>query len=295
MQELFVGVDGGATKSIIRVENAAGELIGQMNSGPANIRNSVTQSWQSINSALEKILLPQGIFIDDKHYRVHAGMGLAGSEVNEAYNAFLNQPNHFSTLMLTSDAHTACLGAHAGDDGAIITIGTGVVGYAIHEDKKLKVGGWGFPQDDLGSGAWLGLEAVKKTLQWLDGRETESGIAKAVYEHFDQQQNELIQWVNQANSTAFAEIAPLVVKQSQNQDKTAIDLLQQAAFYIERIAHALKLDTLKCALMGSLATHIQPYLSPSLQQCLIPSKNTAEAGAIMLIHNHFAKHRVQYA
>jgi glucosamine kinase len=50
----------------------------------------------------------------------------------------------------------------------LIAIGTGTVGYQIEGDKECKVGGWGFPHGDEGSGAWLGMEAVRMTLHWLD-------------------------------------------------------------------------------------------------------------------------------
>ena len=50
-QHLFIGVDGGATKSIVRVEDETGRLLGKEIGGPANIRLSVDQSWQSIHSA----------------------------------------------------------------------------------------------------------------------------------------------------------------------------------------------------------------------------------------------------
>ena len=46
----------------------------------------------------------------------------------------------------------------------------GTVAFQIEGDKEYKVGGWGFPHGDEGSGAWLGLEAVRLTLHWLDGR-----------------------------------------------------------------------------------------------------------------------------
>ncbi len=43
-----------------------------------------------------------------------------------------------------TDAHAACIGAHNGADGAIIIIGTGVVGYQTQNGEGVQVGGWGF-------------------------------------------------------------------------------------------------------------------------------------------------------
>lgn len=293
-QQLFVGVDGGATKCIVRVEDASGQLLGKEIGGSSNIRLSVEKTWESILLALNKILKSQSI--DTKQYQLHAGMGLAGSEMQDAYQAFINYVHPFETLIVKSDAHTACLGAHQGEDGAIIIAGTGVVGYQIQTNQISKVSGWGFPHDDEGSGAWIGLEAVRVTLQWLDGRLPESGVAKAVYDHFDRNQAQLVDWANQANSAAYAELAPLVIQQSKLQDADAIAILQRAGKHINAVNAALldaqsdKYQPLPCALIGGVAAFLEPYLSNSLRARLRPASATPEAGAILLVR-HYLKEK----
>ena len=98
MQNIFIGVDGGGTKSKVRVENSAGEVIGQAVGGSANIRLSVEKSWDSINSALNEILKAANIDIQDKNYKFHIGLGLAGCEFKEAVDNFLSYPNFFRLL-----------------------------------------------------------------------------------------------------------------------------------------------------------------------------------------------------
>ncbi len=94
----------------------------------------------SIYSALSNAVEAANINLND--YDCHVGMGLAGSEVEGAYQEFLTTPHHFKTLQVSSDAHTACLGAHAGEDGGIIIIGTGVVGFKrnLAKSKKFRLG-----------------------------------------------------------------------------------------------------------------------------------------------------------
>ena len=63
------------------------------------------------------------------------------------------------------------LGAHEGRPGAIVAAGTGSVGEALRRDGlRVAVGGWGFPVGDEGSGAWLGLRAMRETHRAIDGR-----------------------------------------------------------------------------------------------------------------------------
>ncbi|MBX3709852.1 MAG: N-acetylglucosamine kinase [Gammaproteobacteria bacterium] len=296
MNTLFIGVDGGATKCVVRVEDEEGNLLGQETSGPANIRLSVTQAWQSIYTALEAILRPWTIAPGDPHYYWHAGMGLAGCEVDAAYQAFLKEPHDFDTLVLTSDAHTACLGAHGGNDGAIIIVGTGVVGFQVISQQTNKVAGWGFPHDDEGGGAWLGLEAVKLTLQCMDGRLLSSRLAKAIYAYFDDNLDQLVTWANQANSTAFAELAPIVIREYQQGDTLAIKLMQQAASAISNIANTLDAmqpphsSPLPCTLSGGIASFIEPLLGEKLRSRLSPCQFTPDAGAVLLVRDYLAKH-----
>lgn len=283
-QHFFIGVDGGATKTQARLEDATGVVLATAISGPANIRLSVTQAWQSINSALEKVLHSAGLSLAEGSSFLHVGMGLAGCEMIESYQAFVKQPHSFTTLVVSSDSHTACLGAHGGD-GAIIIAGTGVVGLQINGGQLTKVSGWGFPHDDQGGGAWLGLRAIEITLQWLDGRLPASGLANAVYDHFAGNQNGLVMWANKANSTAFAELAPLVIQQSQRGDAVAIELMQQAAQAINRVGAAL-LSTLPCSLLGGISSFVEPYLETSLRARLRPCQATPDVGAILLVRNH---------
>ncbi len=73
VQDIFIGVDGGATKCKVRVEDAEGNLLGQALGGPANIRLSVEMAWQSILQPLEEILRTHNISLRDKDFRFHAG------------------------------------------------------------------------------------------------------------------------------------------------------------------------------------------------------------------------------
>jgi glucosamine kinase len=301
-RNLYVGVDGGATKCIVRLEDEQGKLLGRETGGPASLRFAASEVWHSILTTLNKILqqqdlssrgseLVEGSAEPINNIHLHAGMGLAGSELSAAYQAFLHSPHPFKTFVVTSDARIACLGAHGAADGAVIIAGTGMVGYQIQQSVTTKVGGFGFPHDDEGGGAWLGLQAVKKTVQWLDGRIARSGLAEAIYQHFDNDAAILTAWANNANATLFAELAPFVIEQSKQQDVVACELLQQAANAIDQVATALQqaqlanTQPLPCALVGSITPFLEPYLSNALRARLVSASLPPDAGAILLVRN----------
>ncbi|OGT47347.1 MAG: hypothetical protein A3E83_02970 [Gammaproteobacteria bacterium RIFCSPHIGHO2_12_FULL_41_20] len=284
-KDIFVGVDGGGTKSTVRIVDSEGQVLGQASSGPANIRLSVDQAWHSIYDALTKILQPLRLSLDDANYRFHAGLGLAGSEVPAACQAYLARPHAFTTIELVSDAHIACLGAHGGKDGAIIVVGTGVIGYQTLQGKHFRVAGWGFPHDDEGGGAWLGLAATRLTLKWLDDRGLSSPLIQAIWDKFSQTQSQLVAWANHANATEFAQLVPLVLHYAGTGDEVAVTLLQTAANYIDDIAAALakQAGVLPCCLVGGMAPFILPYLSLNLRQRLVAPQGDACQGALDLI------------
>src|SRR5437764_1049925 len=64
----------------------------------------------------------------------------------------------------------ANLGAHAGGDGGIVIVGTGSIGFARVGEEVYTIGGYGFPVSDEGSGADLGLSAIRRSLWARDGR-----------------------------------------------------------------------------------------------------------------------------
>lgn len=297
--DIYIGIDGGGTKTKVRIEDGAGKLLDQVVSGPANIRLSVEKSWQSIYQALDEALVPLGIALHgNSDYRFHVGMGLAGCEDTPAYNEFLSKPHPFTTLQLISDAHVACIGAHKGKDGAIIVIGTGVVGYQIQAGKGVKVSGWGFPHDDIGGGAWLGLEAARLTFQWLDHRTEKSPLVEDVFAFFNNDLENFVMWANRANSSEFARLAPLVINHSQQEEIAAVRLIKKAAHAIDRVGaglHKMQIDAdqnIPCCLVGGIAPFIEPLLNDDLRARLVPRESDATMGAILMVRDFVKKNDI---
>lgn len=291
IKDIFIGVDGGASKCKVLIEDAAGNVIGEARGGPTTIRYSTEKAWVTILNAITEALKPAGIDLEDKEYHFHLGCGLTGYELPEVSERFLKQtPDYFTTICLNADSYTACLGAHEGQDGSIIIIGTGVVSRQIQNGTSIQIGGWGFPHDDEGGGAWLGLEAVRLTLQWTDKRlETEHPeMLEEIFKKFDNDITKLVVWAVGANSTKFAEIAPIVIKHLEQKNSLAVNLIKKSAREIDNIGIALKKRTqgdkvLPCCLFGGLAPFIEPYLSDELKSHIVPRKHDATTGAIFLV------------
>lgn len=284
MTHWFISVDGGGTKCTVRLEDESGQLIGREVAGAANIRLSVEKTWAEIRYAIEKILSSHGISLSDQDRQFHAAMGIAGCEIKSAYDRFMNTSHPFKTLFVTSDAEIACLGAHGVQDGAILIVGTGVVGFKKIKQDITKLSGYGFPHDDRGGGAYLGLEAVHHALCVKDGIMTKSMLSDHIHARFNHNWMSLVEWANHANATAFATLAPLVIQCAHEGDPQSKILMQQAAAYCHKLMTILLPEkNIPFALIGGIADAIKPYLHDSWQKMIRPALMLPEEGAMILL------------
>lgn len=286
-RNLYIGIDGGATKTKVRIEDADGCLLTEAQSGPGTIRTNVSKAWYAIIDGIQTALHKIDLDLYDQTHHYHVGLGLAGTEVAESCEEFLSQAHPFASIALKSDAYTACLGAHQGKEGGIIIIGTGTIGLKIEKGVVTTVGGWGFPHDDEGSGAWLGMEAIRLTLESIDHRREPSDFSKAIFRHFKKDLDHMVTWSNQALPTHFAELAPIVVEYVKRKNPDAIHLVERAGVAIGRTYDALvkqsTLPKLPVSLLGGLSHSIEPWLPKRIRTRCKPPQGDATQGAILMI------------
>lgn len=290
MKTIYIGIDGGGSKTKLKMVDKDGLLLAQALTGPANIRLSVDVAYDSIYQAFELCLKELKIPIQTlNQYTLHAGLGLAGYEVKSARESFLNKKLPFTSVVLQSDAYTACMGAHGGKNGSIVIAGTGVVGLKITHGVKKQIGGWGFPHGDEGGGAWLGLESVKALLQMCDKLRPPSDFLNEIKVFLGSSRSRITQWACSASATQYAELTPLIVNYAQKNDPLAISLLKQAAHHIETLLE-LFLDgnheNLPCSFVGGMASVLSQYIKTSLQKKISQPLFDPCDGAIFMVKNY---------
>ncbi|OYU99011.1 MAG: ATPase, partial [Burkholderiales bacterium PBB5] len=177
----LLGVDGGGSGTRVRLHDAAGRPLGHGEAGPSGLGQGVAQAWAHVQLAIERAFAQAGL-LPAEVADCALGLGLAGVNAPARAQAFLRTAPPYALLALDTDAGTALLGAHAGRPGLILAAGTGSVGEALHADgRRVQVGGWGFGVGDEGSGAWLGLQAMREAHRALDGRAADGALARAVW------------------------------------------------------------------------------------------------------------------
>jgi glucosamine kinase len=212
-----------------------------------------------------------------------AVVGLAGVRRKGMLEELVARPHPFRSVRYVNDATIACLGAHRGSDGGVVIIGTGSIGLAIINRREVRIGGYGFPVSDDGSGAALGLGALRVALKAHDGRIAKTPLASEMMRRFQDDPLEVIALTDSATATDYAGFAPLVFDFAEQGDVAALGLVREAAKEIEGLANRLfQCGTPRVALVGGLAQRMQPFLAPDIRERLVPSMGDAIDGALLL-------------
>lgn len=280
-ETFFLGVDGGGTGCRARIENASGETLGQGLAGPATTRLGIDKVWGSVMQAANAALEEAGL--DPRAKRIQAGVGIAGLGRIGAQEALEKQEHSFASIAFISDGLAACLGAHSGADGAIVIAGTGSIGIGRVGDRELRVGGYGFPISDEGSGADLGLHAMRFALRAFDGRIEKTPLLAEVLHRFKDDPALAVAWMDKASATDYATFAPMVMRHADQGDPAGRRIVQQAAEQIDALVRTLfDQGAPKVALLGGLSSAIEPWLSPDVRRRLKPADGDAVSGALIL-------------
>jgi glucosamine kinase len=278
---LFLGIDGGGTRCRARLETADSRVLGRGVSGPGSMRFGIEAVSSSIMNATRQALAEARLG-EDVLARTYLGAGLAGTGIPGARAALETWKHPFAGAWFEGDGYTGFLGAFGGADGGIVVAGTGSIG-VTYQGRTVRVGGYGFPVSDEGSGADLGLNALRHALRALDGREAPSGLSRDVLAKFSDDSSEVSGWLEGATATDYAMLAPLVVSNAAAGDEAALRLMRQAATQIADLAEALfAKGAPQVALIGGLAAALKPHMPAATAARLVKPQGDAMAGAILL-------------
>lgn len=231
---LFVGVDGGGTKTLAHVTDGQFEVLGEGLAGPSNLlRAGVERSVLAVERAVCIACLKAGVRLNEI---TAAGIGLAG--VNHArHNATmlraLRRRLPIRSMLLVSDAQAAVAGAADLEPGVVIIAGTGSVAYGIDaRGRTAQSGGWGPVMGDEGSGNDIARRSLAAVAGALDGRLPPTSLTERICTHYGVERTEDLLTViydpERKAQQALPSLAKLVVEEAQAGDEVARGLLDEA-------------------------------------------------------------------
>ena len=278
----WLGIDAGGTKSLASLIDEDGRELGRVKAGAGNLRIGF-EAVEQLTLGMAQEALHQAGLPQDRLGAVSLGLGLAGLSRASQSRQLATSQWPFAKVAIASDAEIAHLGAHRGEDGAILIVGTGSIAYLKVGGKVDTMGGYGFPISDEASGAALGLSAVRHALRALDGRTQSTPLSDAVTGQFDDSTAAVIEWMETAAPGDFASFAPLVISYAERGDYIARSIVIEAVRHIERFIETIfEKGAPRCSLMGGLAAHLRPWLRARTSEMLVEPAGDAVSGALML-------------
>ncbi|MBB3035424.1 BadF/BadG/BcrA/BcrD ATPase family protein [Alteriqipengyuania lutimaris] len=282
MARYYLGFDVGGSRTRARLINADGAVIGTGEAGPGNTRMGIGRVKKVLLEAGSDAIAAAGIE-DGAIGEIAMGAGIAGLSRDGACSALEAEDFPYASTLFATDGMIANLGAHGGQDGAILIIGTGSSAHVLHEGKSFTIGGYGFPISDEGSGAALGLSAMRHALRALDGRTKPTPLSSAITARFGHETPRAIAWMDEARPADYASFAPLVMDFAEANDEIARSIVEDGARHIERFIETIfERGAIRCALAGGLAPRMEPWLKARTVARLVPAHGDPVDGALYL-------------
>ena len=158
--KIIIGIDGGATKTTGVIFNHRGETLVHDSCLGSNI--SVDES-KAANQVVELISkMSQKIKIDLKNVSA-IGIGLAGASNKNGRDrlfGILDNLKVSDRTIITNDIEPIYDYIWGTRQGILLNVGTGVICISKKDDRFIRVAGKGHDNGDIGSGYWIGREAL---------------------------------------------------------------------------------------------------------------------------------------
>mgnify|MGYP000290600227 CR=1 FL=1 len=272
-----IGIDSGGTKThgVLLGNN---NIISEVFNGPGNIHNNLELAYSSISQSIDQLIEKNKI----DGVKMKAMVGVAGfADFDNRIKLQNMLTNKYPQLdfKIISDCYMAYKSSYPDSDGAILICGTGVVGYSIKRNQESRIGGWGFPQGDIGGGAWIGLEICKLICKAIDNIIPWSLMLESIYkEQFSADKDTFFTWLLSASPKDFGKLVEPFVSYV-DCDIYASGILMAGVTELKNIVRIITYNQLPITIFGGLSNLYLPYLQRDFSNLSI-AKQSAVFGAI---------------
>jgi N-acetylglucosamine kinase-like BadF-type ATPase len=283
---LFLGVDGGGSKSLAVIVDAGGVQRGRGHAGSSNFRavgieRAIAHLSEAITVAAAGVPSPLPL--------AAAWFGLAGLHTPRDADLVLPHLRRFAHEVHASNDVELVLGGLEIGIGIALVAGTGSV--ALGRDaagRRAQVGGWGHALGDEGSGYDIGRRGLQAAVRAADGRDPPTLLLELVVRHWAlATPRELVACVYQDQERArVAGLAPVVLRAARLGDAAARRIRRYATTELTHLAttviDALELgeQPVPLALGGGLLIH-----QPDLRRAVVARiRRQRRLGHVTVVH-----------
>jgi len=231
MNEYFLGVDGGQSRTTAVIGDHDGRIVGWASAGPCNHvadAEAKAKFLRVMRECISQAVSRAGI--DGTSFK-SACFGMSGGPADKA--ELLHELIESEHWIVTHDAMTALAGATSGEPGIVAIGGTGSIAFAQNaRGETARAGGWGYLFGDEGGAFDIARQALRAVLREHEGWGARTALTPALVESASASDaNALLHlfytpdWPRQR----IAGLAEIVDRIAEEGDPTAIGILENAA------------------------------------------------------------------
>lgn len=173
----YIGIDGGSTKTFLRMADSGGQILYEGTGGPTNIYSvSKEEAKQTVCQLISDALRA----VKDDIQISAICIGAAGVIIKKDRDFFfdiLQTHTGCENITVVNDGLIALYAFLEDRSGIVITAGTGSICYGKNDENDIvQVGGWGSLISDEGSGFAFARDSLSEAFRQYDGRSDEHSM-----------------------------------------------------------------------------------------------------------------------
>jgi len=300
--EYVIGVDGGGTKTAVKVADLNGKTICCFQTGAINLNG---ESEENVRSNLKDILketvnLTGGL--ETCRTICIGAAGISNPKTETVLKDSMRGAGYTGSLIITGDHETALYGALGVPEGVILIAGTGSICFGKNSaGEKHRSGGFGYLIDDEGSGYAIGRDILTAVVHAYDGRGEKTILTQLVYEQFKVSSvSEIIGYIYRKdfNKRDIAALAPCITQAYLEGDSAAKAIISKCGNellnLIQPVIEKLELTCCSLAMTGSVLTKNEYVRKSFVDQvsekypgirCKLPDNDAAYGAVLMALEN----------
>jgi glucosamine kinase len=307
----YLGVDGGGTNCRVRLADENLNTLAEVKNGRSNLQiDSGEPAFKAISDGTRDVFRAAGLDFAEAT-NTYACFGMAGGRMDSARAAFAARPWPFAGVKVYDDIDIAHAGALGGGEGGVIIVGTGSAAVSIVDGQRHQAGGWGFQIGDQMSGAILGRELARYSVEAEDGLVEASPLTKAVIAQLGGSNQAAMTWsfatdmglkilsrdgtegcddalIGRAPAE-FGRLMPLFFDHYEKGDAVARKMMEIELGYIDTYVRWFKSHNAKVmAIVGGLGERLFPILKQHYGDFVALPKFEPLHGAVILAKQNFA-------
>jgi glucosamine kinase len=280
--DLIFCVEGGGTKSKACLVNGAGLRLAIADGGACNPSTGPDRAIATFAALWRQCCAVAG-YDPEASGKVILAIGAAGLYVPSARTRFLGAIAGFARTVTASDGYAALIGAGDGQPCGLIIVGTGVAGHRLWPSgRSIQRDAWGWIGGDRGSGAWLGIRALRHTLAVVDGIVAADGLSNVLLARIGGRAG-IADALSGITPDRLAALAPLVSAAADAGVASADAIRARAADHLAALAGRLDIgpdDTLYAS--GGLAASFAPRIAARIGHAVAAPQADALHGCFLL-------------